>query len=47
MYPQCYEQFIYKVSFRSGKTSFSTPLLSASNIKSDLALNHDNAAQLA
>lgn len=47
MYLQCYKELVYKVSFRSGKTSFSTPLISASNIKSDLAFNHDNAAQLA
>lgn len=47
MYLQCYKELSYKVSFRSGKTSFSPPLMSASNIKSDLAFNHDNAAQLA
>lgn len=47
MYLQCYKAPIYKVSFRSSKTYFSIPLMLSSNIKSDLALNHDNVAQLA
>lgn len=45
MYLQCNKEVIYKVSFRSGKIFFL--LMSASNIKYELALNQDNAAQLA